>query len=112
MKRPRIYNNPENCPVLHTAHILGSKWKPVILYCLANATVRFGKFTVLIPTISRKVLSEQLKELESYGLIARKTYNEKPPRVEYSLTEKGLSIIPVIDTMCAWGRSELRDTEV
>ncbi|MBC9795977.1 winged helix-turn-helix transcriptional regulator [Sinomicrobium weinanense] len=109
MKRPRIYNNPENCPVLHTAHILGSKWNPVILYCLMNGNVRFGKFTVLIPTISRKVLSEQLKELEHHGLIIRKVYREKPPRVEYSLSPKGLSIIPVIDAMCAWGRGDMEN---
>lgn len=92
-----------NCPVAATLQLIGGKWKPVIMYCLRSETRRFGEIGVRIPTISRKVLTEQLKELEEDNLIQRKHFKEIPPRVEYSLTELGKSMTPVFVEMEKWG---------
>jgi DNA-binding HxlR family transcriptional regulator len=109
MKKSRIFENPTDCPVVHTMSIIGGRWKPVILYCLMGGKLRFGKLALFIPTISRKILTEQLKELENYGLIKREAFTELVPKVEYSLTELGKSIVPVINAMCAWGQNEGRN---
>lgn len=92
------------CPITAMLELIGGKWKPVILYNLTSGTRRFGQIDVRIPGISRKVLTEQLRELEKDGLITRKQYNEIPPRVEYSLTELGKSLSPVFKEMSAWGK--------
>ena len=108
MKQSRIFENPTDCPVVHTMSIIGGRWKPIILYCLMGGKLRFGKLALFITTISRKILTEQLKELENYGLIKREEFNELPPKVEYSLTELGKSLIPVINAICTWGQNEGR----
>jgi DNA-binding HxlR family transcriptional regulator len=95
-------------PVIATLGLIGGRWKGIILYQLTFGTRRFGEIAVRIPTISRKVLTEQLKELEKDGLVSRKKYNETPPRVEYSLTELGESLSPVFDEMADWGRKNLQ----
>ena len=95
------------CPITATLEIIGGKWKPIILYYLTSGTRRFGEIAVRIPTISRKVLTEQLKELEKDGLIVRKRYKEIPPRVEYSLTKLGKSLSPVFDEMAVWGKNNV-----
>ncbi|MEO5776647.1 MAG: winged helix-turn-helix transcriptional regulator [Flavobacterium sp.] len=77
-----------------------------------NRKLRFGKLTVFMPTISRKILTEQLKELESYGLIMREEFAETPPRVEYSLTKKGETVMPIIIAMAEWGKSEGKEIHV
>lgn len=92
-----------NCPVAATIELIGGKWKPVILYCLRSDTRRFGEIAARIPSISRKVLTDQLKELETDKLIQRKHYKEIPPRVEYSLSELGKSMAPVFAEMEKWG---------
>lgn len=86
-----------------TLSVIGGKWKPIILYHLAPNTRRFGEIAARIPRISRKVLTEQLKELEKDKLVERKYYKEIPPRVEYSLTKLGKSLIPVFKEMAKWG---------
>jgi DNA-binding HxlR family transcriptional regulator len=98
----KIITNVNNCPMTHAMNILGGKWKPIILYLLSNGTLRFGKFFIFMPTISRKVLTDQLRELEADGLIIRKKYAEIPPRVEYSLSDKGQSLIPILEKLTAW----------
>jgi DNA-binding HxlR family transcriptional regulator len=108
MKKSRIFENPTDCPVVHTMSIIGGRWKPIIIYCLMGRKLRFGKLCLFIPTISRKILTEQLKELENYGLLKREEFNEVPPKVEYSLTPLGESLIPVIHAMCQWGQNEGR----
>ncbi len=82
---------------------IGGKWKPIILGRLTNGAVRFGKLAAQIPDISRKILTEQLRELEEDGLILRHSYSEKPPRVEYELSEIGKTVLPVLIAMTEWG---------
>ncbi|WP_196888820.1 winged helix-turn-helix transcriptional regulator [Aureivirga sp. CE67] len=101
----KYLENPNSCPVVHTINLIGGKWKPLILYNLEEKSVRFGKLHFLIPNISRKVLTEQLRELESDGLINRKKYNESPPRVEYSLTEKTKQLVPILRQLGEWSYS-------
>ncbi len=91
------------CPVTGMLQLIGGKWKPVILYCLRSEKRRFGEISARIPDLSRKVLTQQLKELEEDGLISRKQFNEIPPRVEYELTELGKSLAPVLNEMEKWG---------
>jgi len=91
------------CPVTGMLQLIGGKWKPVILYCLRSEKRRFGEIFARIPDLSRKVLTQQLKELEEDGLITRKQYNEIPPRVEYELTALGKSLAPVLKEMEKWG---------
>ena len=101
------FNNDIGCPVAATLEYIGGRWKTIILYYLSSGTRRFGEIGARIPTISRKVLTEQLKELERDGLIMRKQYNEIPPRVEYSLTTLGESLSPVFDAMSVWGKKNV-----
>lgn len=96
-------NNPHNCAVVRTVGYIGGKWKPIILIRLINGSVRFGKLTVQMPDISRKILTMQLRELEEDGLIIRHSYSEKPPRVEYELSPLGKTLIPVLKAMYDWG---------
>lgn len=91
------------CPVTATLQLIGGRWKTIILYTLTAGTKRFGEIAVRIPDISRKVLTEQLKELEADGLILREQYKEIPPRVEYSLTDLGKSLSSVIRELEIWG---------
>ncbi|WP_373282963.1 winged helix-turn-helix transcriptional regulator [Aquaticitalea lipolytica] len=83
-------------------NIIGNKWKPIILYLLSNGSMRFGMLNALIPTISKKVLTNQLKELENDGLLLRQSFAEIPPRVEYSLTEKAVGLLPVLKLLSDW----------
>lgn len=96
-------NQDIKCPITATLEYIGGKWKAIILYYLTTGTKRFGEIAVRIPNISRKVLTQQLKELERDGLISRKQFNEIPPRVEYSLTDLGRSLNLVFQEMSKWG---------
>jgi DNA-binding HxlR family transcriptional regulator len=87
--------------------IIGGKWKPIVLNCIGDKTIRFGKLNQLIPAISNKVLSKELKDLENLRLIDRIDFDEMPPRVEYRLTEAGMSLMPVLIEIAKWGNSHL-----
>lgn len=88
----------------YTLSLIQGKYKMTILYCLSEfGVVRFNEMKKYIKTISYKTLSAMLKELETDGLVMRKEYPQIPPKVEYSLTEKGESLIPILDAMCDWG---------
>jgi DNA-binding HxlR family transcriptional regulator len=92
------------CPVEATLSIIGDKWKILILRDLIEGTKRFGELKKSIGSISQKVLTQQLRDMEEDGLINRKAYAEIPPRVEYSLTETGNSLKPILDSMFLWGQ--------
>lgn len=91
------------CPVETTLLLIGNKWKVLILRDLMNGTKRFGELKKSIGKISQKVLTSNLREMESDNLINRKVYAQVPPKVEYSLTKTGESLKPVIDSMIIWG---------
>lgn len=91
------------CPVETTLLLIGDKWKILIIRDLIDGTKRFGELKKSIGSISQKVLTAQLRDMEEKGLVHRKVYAEVPPRVEYTLTETGYSLKPVLDIMYKWG---------
>ncbi len=91
------------CPVETTLMLIGDKWKVLILRDLIPGTKRFGELKKSIGSVSQKVLTAQLREMEEHGLVLRTAYPEVPPRVEYSLTELGRSLKPILDSMQEWG---------
>jgi len=95
--------NVENCPVTATMGVIGGKWKILIIFLIYNEINRFGKMGMVLKEISKQMLTTQLRELENDGIIKRVIYPEIPPRVEYFLTEKGNSLLPIIDLMKDWG---------
>jgi DNA-binding HxlR family transcriptional regulator len=94
-----------HCAMDITMDYVGGKWKTVVLWYLKKGEKRFGELNRLIPQITEKMLSIQLKQLEKSGLVFRKAYPEVPLRVEYGLTALGRSLIPVIDAIARWGRT-------
>jgi DNA-binding HxlR family transcriptional regulator len=97
-------NKKYNCPVEATLGVIGGKWKVLILYYLKEEKImRFGKLKRLIPEITQKMLTQQLRELEADGLITRKVYAQVPPKVEYSFTKYGESLEPILKLMFEWG---------
>ena len=97
-------NLPE-CPVATTVELIGSKWKLLILKYLLNKTMRYNELKREIDGISQKVLTSTLKSMVEDGIVIRTSYPEVPPRVEYSLSEIGESMRPVIDVMADWGNT-------
>ena len=93
------------CPVETTLTLIGSKWKVLILRDLMPGTKRFGELRRSIGGVSQKMLTAQLRDMEACGLVDRRVYAEVPPRVEYSLTELGRSLRPILDAMWAWGEA-------
>ena len=99
-----VYKNPENCPVTKIMSVLGGRWKLIILYTIRKSPKRFGQINNFIPSISNKVLTEQLRELEEDGIIERHVLTDRiPVNVEYRLSEKGKEVIPIIALMEQWG---------
>ncbi len=93
------------CEIELTLEILSGKWKALIIWNLhLHETIRYNEFRRLIPSVTQKMLTQQLKELEKYGIISRKVYPSVPPMVEYSLTETGLELIPILEAMDEWGK--------
>lgn len=91
-----------SCPLGKAMSALGSKWKPIIVLVIKDRKLRFGELAVRINVISRKVLTDQLREMQTDGLIIREEFKELPPRVEYSLTEKGLALLPILYLLEEW----------
>ena len=96
------------CPVETTLLLLSDKWKVLILRDLIGGTKRFGELKKSIGSVSQKVLTANLRSMEEDGLVSRKVYPEVPPRVEYTLTQTGYSLKPVLDSMCNWGEEYKR----
>lgn len=100
-----------NCPVEATFSQIGGKYKAIILYHLmADGVLRFNQFQKFIPQATAKMLSQQLRELEADGLISRKVFPVVPPKTEYSLTERGSTLAPVINSLCDWARAYMAGT--
>ncbi len=100
-------NKHYQCPVEATLDVIGGKWKPIILWQLKADKLRFSGLQQNMQGISPKMLTKQLRELEEAGLVLREIYPEIPPRVEYSLTEFGKTVLPVLDALCEWGSKYL-----
>jgi DNA-binding HxlR family transcriptional regulator len=95
------------CPVARTAELIGNKWTPLIIRDLVNGEKRFSELERSLVGISPKTLSERLKKLEDASVVNRKCFAEVPPRVEYTLTGKGIALLPVIESMRAYGSTWL-----
>lgn len=96
-----------DCPIDFTLNLIAGKWKVLIVWELGIGKKRFTQLEKLLPGISRKVLIQQLKELELYQIIERKVYPQIPPKVEYSLTLQGKQLFPVFDSLYRWGQTQI-----
>lgn len=105
------YMDTAHCPVAVTQNVLTGKWKIAILWVVGQKTRRFNELQRLMPKVSRGVLTQQLRELESDGLVHREVYKEVPPKVEYSLTVLGSEFIPVLKQILTWGVGYVRETK-
>lgn len=103
MSEEKLSNALPACPVETTLTLIGDKWKVLILRDLMPGTKRFGELKKSVGNVSQKVLTTQLRAMEKNGLVNRKVYAEVPPRVEYSLTELGKSLKPILDSLWSWG---------
>lgn len=103
------YDNGEiACEVELVLNVMGGKWKPIILWHLGQKEIlRYGQLKKSINKITPKVLIQQLRELEQDGVVARTEYHQIPPKVEYSLTETGKELIPILRVLCDWGRKRI-----
>lgn len=103
----------KSCPIEHTVNLIGHKWKVLILRNLFNnGTQRFNELNRGIHGISQKMLTQQLRQMETDGIIYRKVYPEVPPRVEYSLTALGESLKPILDEMNHWGIEHIKQHDI
>jgi len=100
------------CPMHNVMRVLGGRWKIALLYFIHQEHNRFSLLQKKMPFITTKMLSQQLKELEHDELVNRKIYAEMPPRVEYTLTEKGRSLLPVLEDLYGWGEKHLKRTAI
>ena len=101
-----------HCPVEATLELIGGKYKALILWHLSEQTLRFSELKKLLPNATAKMLTQQLRELEAHNLLHREVFPVIPPKVEYSLTELGRSLMPVLVAMRNWGAGYLRTKEV
>ncbi len=104
----RKENRKFYCPVDVTIKLIGGKWKPILLHHLLSGEKRNGELRRLVPDITQKMLTQQLRELEEDQLIQRKVYNQVPPKVEYSLTEYGKSLEKVLHELSSWGDNHIK----
>lgn len=100
----RFNERQYNCEMELTIDLIGGKWKSMILWIISLRTVRFNSLRRELHGITQKMLTQQLRELESDGLLNRKVYAEVPPKVEYTLTEQAKKLLPVLEQLCEWGK--------
>ncbi|MEK6512443.1 MULTISPECIES: winged helix-turn-helix transcriptional regulator [Myroides] len=93
-----------NCPMTRTMATIGTKWKPIIIYAIGLKTLRFGEVFARVEIISKKVLTQQLKELVEDKIIMRQEFDEVPLRVEYTLTEKGIELLKILNQLTLWNQ--------
>ncbi|MCY8421791.1 transcriptional regulator HypR [Bacillus inaquosorum] len=104
-EKKNIYPNKEGCPVEFTLDVIGGKWKGILFYHMIDGKKRFNEFRRICPSITQRMLSLQLRELEADGIVHREVYHQVPPKVEYSLTEFGRTLEPIVLQMKEWGES-------
>lgn len=97
------------CPTETALEIIGGKWKGMILYCLLIKTMRFNELMRTIPNITQRMLTKQLRDLENFDIVERKVYAQVPPKVEYSLTEHGEQLRPILDALEIWAREYMEN---
>lgn len=97
-----------NIGVEDTIEVIGGKWKPLILCHLKDGTMRTGQLRRVMPNITQKVLTQQLRELETSGIVCRKVYEQIPPKVEYSLTTYGQTLNKLLNELCHWGEEDIK----
>ncbi len=102
----KLNGNTYHCALDITMSFIGGKWKTVVIWYLRKGKLRFSELKRHIPEITEKMLSLQLRQLEKDGFVERKVYPEVPPKVEYSLTKEGKSLLPMVEEMAAWGRKK------
>lgn len=105
--RKQRHEDYGECPIEGAMDIIGGKWKGSILYRLSGGTKRFGELQRLLKKITQRTLTQQLRDLERDGMVSRRVYAEVPPRVEYSLTERGRSLEPVLSLLLSWGEEHV-----
>lgn len=106
-KKNKIIHHANDCAITNTIGIIGGKWKPPLIWLLLKGPLRFGEINKIMPGMALKVLSRTLKELEADGIVVRKVYPEVPPRVEYSLSEKGESLRQIMTLLSDWSREHI-----
>lgn len=107
MENIRVFN----CNMELTLDIIGGKWKPIIIYHVGNnEKMRYGELKRLIPSINERVLSRELRELEQKGIVTREEFKEKVLRVEYSLTDIGNDVLPLLNSLTEWGNKYTKNT--
>lgn len=99
----KFKNNEYQCSMELTLALIGGKWKALILWHLGDKILRYSELRKLLPNVTPKMLTHQLRELEDSGLVKRFIFTQIPPKVEYSLTQAGESLLPILDTLCKWG---------
>ena len=109
MSRKNDPNYMFNCPVEAALSLIGGKYKPIIIFHLIDNTLRYSELQKIMPQATPKMLAQQLRELEADGIISRKVYPVVPPKTEYSLTEYGNSLAPIVQSMCDWGKKYMKD---
>jgi len=107
MEKPTELDNPLNCPVVATLNLISGKWKPMVIHALTEKPMRFGELKKIMTPISQKVLTQQLKELESAHILNRQVIDGKILNVTYSLTNYGMSLSPVLESLYTWGSTNI-----
>lgn len=100
------------CSLELATDLIGGKWKLMILWHLIDGTKRFSELKNTIPSITQKMLTQQLRELEEYNIVSRKVYPVVPPKVEYSLTENGINLIPILEDLCIWSTDYAKNNSI
>lgn len=107
LPRAKLTRNFPGCPVEATLNFLDGKWKGVILFHLMGGTLRFNELRRKLPSVTQRMLTKQLRELEESGLVSRTVFPVVPPRVDYALTPLGITLKPVINALAAWGEENV-----
>ena len=100
--------DPDHCPIERTLKVIGGRWKSLILYHLQASPRRFNELRRLMPSVTQRMLTQHLRELEADGIVFRDVKEKVPPHVEYSFTEKGRTLLPILSAMADWGYADMR----